>query len=140
LASTGIPLSNVTAYTPKWTYSVGGQYDWSMGSGEMSMRLDGQYQSEIFTDANNSIWSRVAPRFLANAKLSYTTADKDWKLSLEVQNLLDKYYFITVADATGGLGIQTGVPGMPRTFALTVKRSFAALSHGRAAAFVWAFQ
>ena len=124
LASTSIPITNVTAYTPKVTYSIGAQYDWSMAGGKMSARVDGQYQSEIFTDANNSPWSKVDPRFLANARFSYTTEDKDWQVALEIQNLLNKYYFITVADATGGLGVETGVPGMPRTWALTVKRNF----------------
>jgi iron complex outermembrane recepter protein len=123
-ASTNIPITNVTAYTPKWTYSFGTQYDWSLGDGKLSARFDGSYQSEIFTDANNSIWSRVAPRFLANARLGYTTPDKNWGVSLEVQNVFNKYYYITVADATGGLGVQTGVPGTPRTFAVTLKREF----------------
>jgi iron complex outermembrane recepter protein len=122
--ATSIPIANVTAYTPKWTYSCGAQYDLAVGAGKVSARLDGQYQSAIFTDANNSIWSKIDPRFLANARLSYLTGDKDWQVSLEVQNLFDKYYFSTVADATGGLGVQTGVPGLPRTFAVTVKRSF----------------
>jgi iron complex outermembrane receptor protein len=90
----------------------------------MSARVDGQYQSEIFTDASNSIWSKVDPRFLADARLSYATGDKDWQVALEVQNLLNKYYYTTVGDATGGLGVQTGVPGLPRTFAVTVKRNF----------------
>ncbi len=124
LASTRIPITNVTAYTPKVTYSVGAQYDWAMIGGKISARFDGSYQSEIFTDANNSKWSKVDPRFLANARLSYTTGDKDWQASLEVQNLFNKYYYITVSDATGGLGVETGVPGMPRTWALTVKRNF----------------
>jgi iron complex outermembrane recepter protein len=124
LASTLIPITNVTAYTPKVTYSVGAQYDWAMGGGKMSARFDGQYQSEIFTDANNSQWSKVDARFLANARFSYTTGDKDWQLALEVQNLFNKYYFVTVSDATGGLGVETGVPGLPRTWALTVKRNF----------------
>ncbi len=124
LASTSIPITNVTAFTPKWTYSFGAQYDWAMGAGKMSARLDGQYQSEIFTDASNSIWSKVAPRFLANARVAYLTGDKDWQVALEVQNLLNKYYYTTVGDATGGLGVQTGVPGLPRTFAVTVKRNF----------------
>jgi iron complex outermembrane recepter protein len=123
-ATTNIPITNVTAYTPKWTYSFGAQYDAALGSGNLSFRLDGQYQSEIFTDANNSVWSRLAPRFLANARVGYTTEDKAWGVSLEVQNLFDKYYFLTVSDVTGGLGVQTGVPGLPRTWAVTVKRSF----------------
>jgi iron complex outermembrane recepter protein len=124
LPSTSIPIANVTSYTPKWTYSFGAQYDIAVGEGKLSTRLDGQYQSKIFTDANNSIWSKVDPRFLANARMSYTTGDKDWQIALEVQNLFDKYYFTTVADATGGLGVETGVPGLPRTFAVTVKRNF----------------
>ncbi|MEQ1639767.1 MAG: TonB-dependent receptor [Novosphingobium sp.] len=124
LASTNIPITNVTAYTPKWTYSFGVQYDWSMAGGNMSARFDGQYQSEIFTDANNSVWSRVEPRFLGNARLTYTTTDKDWQLGLEVQNVFNRFYYLTVSDVTGGLGVQTGVPGLPRTWALTVKRSF----------------
>jgi iron complex outermembrane receptor protein len=124
LPSTGIPISNVTAYTPKWTYSFGMQYDWPMAGGNMSARFDGQYQSEIFTDANNSVWSRIEPRFLGNARLTYTTEDKDWQLGLEVQNVFDKFYYLTVSDVTGGLGVQTGVPGLPRTWAVTVKRSF----------------
>ncbi len=124
LASTNIPLTNVTAYTPKWTYSFGAQYDMEVGSGKVSARLDGQYQSEIFTDANNSVWSRVAPRFLANARLSYQTGDKDWQVALEVQNLFNRFYYTTVSDVTGGLGVETGVPGLPRTWAITVKRNF----------------
>ncbi len=124
LASTNIPITNITAYTPETTYSFGAQYDWPMFSGNMSLRVDGQYQSEIFTDANNSQWSRVAPRFLANGRLGFTTEDKAWGISLEVQNLLDKFYYLTVSDVTGGLGVETGVPGTPRTWALTVKRKF----------------
>lgn len=124
LPTTNIPITNITAYTPEKTFSFGAQYDASLGSGILSFRVDGQYQSEFFTDANNSVWSRVAPRFLANARVAYTTEDKDWSIALEVQNLADKYYFQTVSDVTGGLGIQTGVPGLPRTWAVTVKRNF----------------
>jgi iron complex outermembrane receptor protein len=123
---TGLTLAGnyVTPYTPKWTGSFGVQYDWAIGSGVVSTRLDGEYQSEIFTDPNNSKWSKVDARFLANAHISYTTANKDWQVKLEVQNLLNKYYFSTVSDATGGLGVETGVPGLPRTFAVTIKKSF----------------
>lgn len=125
-ANTGLTLAGnyVTPYTPKWTGSFGVQYDWDMLKGKMSARLDGEYQSTIFTDPSNSIWSKVDARFLANAHISYTTADKAWQAKFEVQNLLNKYYFTTVSDVTGGLGVETGVPGLPRTFAVTIKRSF----------------
>jgi iron complex outermembrane receptor protein len=100
------------------------QYEIPVGSGSVTPRIDGQYQSEIFTDANNSIWSRVEPRFLMNGKLTYRTGESGWEAALEVQNLLNKFYFVTVSDVTGGLGVQTGVPGMPRTWSVSVKKTF----------------
>ena len=43
----------------------------------------------------NSSWSRIDGRFLGNARISYTTADEDWEVALEVQNVFDKYYFLS---------------------------------------------
>jgi iron complex outermembrane receptor protein len=45
-------------------------------------------------------------------------------VSLEVQNLLDKYYYQSVSDVTTSLGLVTGVPGLPRTYAVSVERKF----------------
>ena len=44
--------------------------------------------------------------------------DQDWEVALEVQNLFDKYYFMSVSDITRSLGLVTGVPGLPRTRAV----------------------
>jgi iron complex outermembrane receptor protein len=41
-----------------------------------------------------------------------------------VQNLFDKYYFTSVSDATTSLGLVTGVPGLPRTWSVSVERKF----------------
>ena len=122
--TSGIPLSATTPYTPKWTYSFGVQYDQVIDPGTVSLRFDGSYQSEIFTESSNSSWSRVDSYFLGNARLSFTTQDKDWRVALEVQNVFDKYYFLTKSDVTTSLGVVTGRPGLPRTWALSVKRSF----------------
>jgi len=122
--TSGIPLSAVTPYTPKWTYSIGAQYDYEMDPGTVSLRLDGSYQSKIFTETSNSIWSRIDSYFLANARLSFTTAEKDWRVALEVQNLFNKYYFLSKSDVTNSLGENTGVPGLPRTWMVSVKRNF----------------
>ena len=65
----------------------------------------------------------VALRGLANARLTWAK-DAAWKMSLEVQNLFNKYYFQSVSDATTSLGIVSGVPGLPRTYAVSVERKF----------------
>ena len=46
------------------------------------------------------------------------------KSPLEVQNVFDKYYFMSVSDITRSLGAVTAVPALPRTWALSVKRNF----------------
>jgi len=124
VAAAGLNGSETFPYTPDWTYSFGIQYDYDIGSGVVAARFDGSYRSEIFTETNNSPWSRVDSRFLGNARLSYTTDDEDWRVALEVQNLFDKYYFHSVSDTTRSLGAVTGVPGLPRTWSVSVERRF----------------
>ncbi len=124
--TSGIPLSATTPYTPKWTYSFGAQYDYHLSSGTVGLRVDGSYQSALYTEAFNRPTSRIAGRFLSNARLSYNTEDKDWLVSLEVQNIFDKYYYNSVEDISNVAAFQTitASPGLPRTWAVTVKRNF----------------
>ncbi|OYU34977.1 TonB-dependent receptor [Novosphingobium sp. PASSN1] len=122
--TTNVPLSNVTPYTPKWNWSFGAQYDYALKAGMISFRFDGTYQSKIFTEAFNGPDNRVDARFLGNAKLTYTSPDKAWQLSGEVQNVFNKYYYNTIEDVKSSLGAITANPGLPRTWALTIKRTF----------------
>jgi iron complex outermembrane receptor protein len=125
LGDVAVTLDMITPYTPEWSYSVGVQYDWNTaGGGALSARMDGSYQSKMFTAAINNDSSYLPDRFLANARLSYTTVDSDWQVALEVQNLFDKYYMHSVSDIVGSLGVWTGNPGLPRTWAMTIKRTF----------------
>ncbi|MEP6869812.1 MAG: TonB-dependent receptor, partial [Novosphingobium sp.] len=122
--TSGVPLTNVTPYTPKWSYSFGVQEDVPLKSGTLSARFDGAYQSQVYTNAFNAATNSLEPRFLANARLSYTTEDKDWQVSVEVQNLFNKYYYQTVEDVKDAFGTITAAPGLPRTWAVTMKKTF----------------
>ena len=122
--TTNVPLTNVTPYTPKWNWSFGAQYDYALKAGMISVRFDGTYQSKIFTEAFNGPDNRVDARFLGNAKLTYTSPDKVWQVSGEVQNVFNKYYYNTIEDVKSSLGAITANPGLPRTWALTIKRTF----------------
>ena len=125
LVGTGIPADGITPYTPELTYSFGIQYDYEMEAGTISTRFDGTFQDDVFTNAENTSWSRVDDRFLGNARLAYTTADEGWRVALEVQNVFDKYYFLSRSDVTSNsLGVVTGVPGLPRTYSLSVEKRF----------------
>ncbi len=70
------------------------------------------------------VTNRIEGYFLANAKVGWKSLDDDWGVSLEVQNLFDKYYITTIANDAAGVGHVYGSPGKPRTWAVTVKKSF----------------
>ncbi|WP_321390723.1 TonB-dependent receptor [Emcibacter sp.] len=144
----GLTLDMITPYTPEIQFSFGIQYDIEdVLGGSLSARFDGTYQSKIYTEAINIDNRAVASRspdlseidtlyatnkidgyFLGNARLTWRDAEEDWQVSLEVRNLFDEYYFTSLYEQTGGptSGANTisGAPGMPRTWALTVKRNF----------------
>ena len=41
-----------------------------------------------------------------------------------MQNVFNKYYYNTVEDVQGPLGVITANPGLPRTWAVSIKRTF----------------
>jgi iron complex outermembrane recepter protein len=61
---------------------------------------------------------------MVNARLGWRSADGDWTAALEIQNLTDKLYYMTIFDSTQSAGYSSGSPGLPRTFSFTVKRTF----------------
>lgn len=125
LNGSAIPASAITPYTPKLSYSFGVQYDYEMESGDtLTARFDGSYQSKIYTTSENTTWSKMDGRFIGNGRLSWNNNAGDWKMSLEVQNIFNKYYYSSVSDASTSLGIVSGVPAKPRTWSLAIERKF----------------
>ena len=122
--TSGVPLTARTPYTPTVTGAFGVQYDAMLQKGMVSFRFDGSYQGSFFTEAFNTPLSKVDSHFLGNARITYRSEDDKWQIALEVQNIFDKYYMLTKSDISTSLGQVTGQPGMPRTWAVTVKRNF----------------
>jgi len=121
----GPQLDDVTPYTPKWKWSIGIQYKFDLGStGSLTPRFDAAYQSEVFSNSANSVYERIAPYTLANARLTWRNADEDLDISLEVTNLFDKYYAATAFDNSNTSGFATMQPGRPREWAVSVKKQF----------------
>ena len=68
--------------------------------------------------------NRIDGYFLANARLTWKSEEEDWSVALEVQNLTNKYYFTSLYEQYASPRTISGAPGLPRTWAVTVKRSF----------------
>ena len=122
----GVQLGMVTPYTPKWKWSVGVQYEIPMnGMGSLTPRVDAAYQAPVFTNAVNAPANHISSYTLFNGRLTWRAPKDDWETSLEVTNLTNKYYKLTVFDLSSiGAGFTNAQPGMPREWAVTVKRSF----------------
>lgn len=132
-ASSGIGLEDKGIYISPWQWSIGAQYKIDLGSaGSLTPRIDVTHEDAFNRNPNNidattgahDIFGLVAGRTLANARLTYATEDRDWELSVEVRNLTDKFYYTDVFDNRGSTNSIQGSPGLPRTWAVTVKRRF----------------
>jgi iron complex outermembrane receptor protein len=122
----GPQYGDYAPYTPKWKWSVGVQYEIPLGNaGSLTPRVDGSYQSKVYTVSANRPSNRIDAYGTANARLTWRNADEDLDVSLEVTNLFDEYYLLTLYDQTvGGQGYANGQPGRPREWAVSVKKKF----------------
>ncbi len=69
--------------------------------------------------------NKIDSYFIGNARLTWKQNDDDpWSISLEVQNLFDKYYFTSLYEQFASPGTISGAPGLPRTWAVTVRKDF----------------
>jgi iron complex outermembrane receptor protein len=137
-----LTIDMVTPYTPKWKWSFGAQYDIEevMG-GTVSARFDGSYQSHVYTEAINYdsvpvtavsgplptyyATNRIDGYFLGNARLTWKQqAESPWSVSVEVQNLFNKYFFTSLYEQYASPRTVSGAPGLPRTWAVTLKKDF----------------
>jgi iron complex outermembrane recepter protein len=132
-ASSGIGLEDNGQYIQKWQWSVGAQYEIDLGSaGTITPRLDLNFEDDFHRNANNvdaatggvDIFGHIKSRLLANARLAYRSPDENWQVALEVRNLTDKLYYTDVFDNRGSTNSIQGTPGMPRTWALSVRHNF----------------
>lgn len=115
------------AFTPRWKWSIGAQYKIELGGGAGSLtpRFDAAYQGMIHTNAINRDTNKIPGYTIANARLTWRNEKDDLSVALEVTNLFDKYYYLSINDqTTGGQGYDNAQPGRPREWAVTVKKEF----------------
>ncbi|MGZ3313860.1 MAG: TonB-dependent receptor [Caulobacteraceae bacterium] len=125
-AATGISLGMKTPYTPEWKWSIGAQYTIDMDKwGTLTPRIDANYQAAEFTNPiNNPDWNQIPAYTVANARITYRAPTGGWSAWLEISNISDKLYYLTLFDTHLSSGYLNGQPAMPREWSLTVKKVF----------------
>ncbi|BCW90917.1 Vitamin B12 transporter BtuB [Alphaproteobacteria bacterium SO-S41] len=89
------------------------------GSGELTLRGEYAYQSQVFFDAANTTTpGTFQPGYgIFNARITYTPPAGNWDVSVFGKNLSDEEYYRNVA-ISGPSGV--GTPGDPMTFGVTL--------------------
>jgi iron complex outermembrane recepter protein len=123
--STFVTKGMITPFTPKTKASFGVQYEIPMGEhGSLTPRLDASYQSSIFTQPINDPFNRIDGYSVANGRLTWKDGVGVWQASLNVTNLTNKLYYLTLFDNHGSVNYVSGQPAMPREWSVSVKRNF----------------
>jgi iron complex outermembrane receptor protein len=118
----------------KMSGSLGVQYSWQAFGGSITPRVDWFYQGSrsngvAYLPQLPGSLNQVGGYGLVNARITYATADDKWNLSVSAENLMDKFYWYTLAPALSNVDgslpdNRTGSPGRPREVALTFRRNF----------------
>jgi iron complex outermembrane recepter protein len=111
----------------KWAVSFGGQYEIAQyllsRQGKYFFSFDGSYRSAFSSSPSASEYLVAGGYPLLNSRIGFRWTD-GWAVSVWSRNLLDKEYFEFLSAAPGNSGLYVGQPGDPRTFGVTLQRSF----------------
>lgn len=114
-----VPKGRVLPFSPEWTVNAGVQYTLSLGSVDVTPRVQWSYLSEQYATPFPSVNTLVPGRNLFDARLTFDLGRK-YKLEGFVNNLTNKTYIATQiqnsSSADGGI-----IYGAPRTWGVRLK-------------------
>lgn len=118
--------------TPAWRGSLGIQYRADLGtSGSITPRFDLSYVGKqtigrLITAGVFGPLEYNPSITLGNARLTWKNEEEDLSISLEVQNLFDKYYYLPIRFAAvySFVGTSYSNVGRPREWAVSVRKTF----------------
>jgi iron complex outermembrane receptor protein len=118
-----VPAGNRLPDAPEFSLNLGASYEVPL-TDTVSARLaiDGRYQSSAFKDALNDPVVAVDAYWVWNARAS-VLRNGDWDLSIWGKNLGNKRYVTQAVNQTV-LGVGFRVYGAPRTYGVSISKSF----------------
>jgi iron complex outermembrane receptor protein len=107
--------------TPEWSANASLEYRRSLDqAGEIALRLDYSYRSEVANDAANTPELIEDSLSLWNARAAWIPSNNQWELAVFGRNLTDESY-LTSGVSTTAFGIIEGIYGRPREYGVTLK-------------------
>jgi len=108
---------NAQTFAPEMTLSLGVQYDFAVGSGTLTPRIDYSHISDSWASifASDALGDHLTERDIVNAQLTYE--QDDWKLQAYSTNLGDLDYVASVKSGQR-------YAGAPRQYGVRLTRNF----------------
>jgi iron complex outermembrane receptor protein len=111
----------------KLAFSYGAEYQLPAGSaglpGQFYAGYDGSYRSKFSSNPSRSLYTDVGGYALSNFRVGYRQPGS-WNAWVWLRNAFDEDYYEVLATQSGSTGLIIGQPGDPRTYGVTVSRSF----------------
>jgi iron complex outermembrane recepter protein len=92
-------------------------------AGSLSLRAGYLWQDRFFTDAANTPLLAVGSYGLLTARLTWSSPDERWSVDTFGTNLTNTAYYYGKMFISGN-GQVKGIPGRPREWGLTLRRTF----------------
>lgn len=101
---------------PEW--SIGGnlRYELPVGPGRLAFSTDWKYNSSQYFSTFNAPIDLEPAYTVGNARISFTTGEKDWEVAFFVNNLTDKWYRVYNLDLGAALSVANQTYARPRWF------------------------
>ena len=111
----------------KWAFSYGAEYDLpakiGRTEGQFYVGYDGSYRSSFSSNPSESAYTNIDGYALSNFRVGFK-AKNDFNVFGWVRNAFDQDYYEVLAVQSGSTGLVIGQPADPRTYGLTVSKSF----------------
>lgn len=111
----------------KWAASFGAEYDLPLRvagtDGQFYLGYDGSYRSRFSSNPSRSAYTEIRGYALSNFRLGFK-ASSNFNAFAWVRNAFDRNYYEILATQSGSTGLVIGQPGDPRTYGVTLSKSF----------------
>ena len=106
----------------KWSLSWGGEVNLPFGDGNAYLGYDGSWRSRFSSNPSPSAYTWIDGYSLSNFRAGWRR--QDLNIYAWVRNAFDQNYFELLSVQSGSTGLIVGQPGDPRTYGLTISKSF----------------
>ena len=116
---------NQLVNSPELSYVAYAQYAWEIdGLGIVTPRFDWRYKSRVFYTAENDSRIGAEPRWILDARLSFSTFDSTLEVSAWIRNITDEIYPVTAFDRKDNNNAIVWVMSDPRTYGVSASLRF----------------